>query len=145
VPLGRELGRRPPATHELVDHTSELTMRVRAPDFEALLAEATRAFAELVPGDLRGDIDDGWRDLVVQARDRVAALIGWLNEVVYLCEAEQWLPTELTAVEARDELRVRARGEALPAPFVAVKAATLHGAFVREGPEGLEAEVTLDV
>jgi hypothetical protein len=33
----------------------------------------------------------------------------------------------------------------LNAPFVLVKAATLHGAVVRESRHGLEGEVTLDV
>jgi SHS2 domain-containing protein len=40
---------------------------------------------------------------------------------------------------------VRARGHALSEPFVLVKAATLHGAKVDDGPDGLVAEVTLDI
>ena len=137
---------RAPASHELVDHTSEVTLRMRAPDFGELVSEATAAFAELVPDALRGPIDDQRREFLIKAPDRVAGLVEWLNEMVYLCDTCQWLPTEVNVTGTRKgELRIRARGEALGAPFVLVKAATLHGAFVREGGDGLEAEVTLDI
>jgi SHS2 domain-containing protein len=135
------------AGHELVDHTSEVTLRLWAPTFPALVAEATRAFADLVPPDRRGTDDGGsWRELSVEARDRAAALVGWLNEIIYLCEAEQWLPVDADVTEREGgELRVRARGVRLEMPFVLVKAATLHDATVREGDRGVEGEVTLDV
>ena len=134
------------ASHELVDHTSEVTLRLRAPDFAELIAEATLAFAELVPDALRGPMDEQRREFLIQAPDQAAGLVEWLNEAVYLCEADQWLPTEVDVSSSREgELCIRARGEALGAPFVLVKAATLHDAFVREGGDGLEAEVTLDI
>ena len=133
-------------SHELVDHTSEVTLRLRAPDFPELLREATRAFAELVPDTLRGPVDSQRRELRLQTTDPVAALVEWLNEVVFLCEADQWLPTELEVTSAgAGEIVMRARGETLGAPFVLVKAATLHAAFVRDYGAGLEAEVTLDI
>jgi SHS2 domain-containing protein len=133
------------AGHELIDHTSEVTLRLRAPTFPALLVEATRAFAELVPSEL-GQADGEWREFTVEARDRVAGLVEWLNEIVYLCEVERWLPVDVeVAVGESGELRIRARGQWLETPFVLVKAATLYNASVQEGRRGFEAEVTLDV
>ena len=132
--------------HETVDHTSEITLRVYAPTFPEVLAEATRAFGELVPIELLTDLVDEWRDFDLEASDPAASLVAWLNEIVYLCEVEQWLPVEVDAAPTRDDgLRIRARGVALAVPFVAVKAATLHGASVHEGGDGLVVEVTLDV
>jgi SHS2 domain-containing protein len=132
--------------HELVDHTSEVTMRLHAPTFSELVAEATRAFVELVPDSLRGEVRAEWRAFRIDAPDLAAGLVEWLNEIVYRCEADQWLPTEVEVEGGHDgEMRVRARGMELSAPFVLVKAATLHRAFVRPGADGLEAEVTLDV
>jgi SHS2 domain-containing protein len=134
------------AGHEMVDHTSEVTIRLRAPTFPELVEEAARAFAELVPASLRGEVDHDWRSFRIQAPDHAAALVDWLNELVYLCEVDQWLPTEVdVSTGAEGELRVHARGVSLEAPFVLVKAATLHGAVVRGGRHGLEGEVTLDV
>jgi SHS2 domain-containing protein len=135
-----------PAGHELVDHTSEITIRLRAPTFPALVAEATRAFAELVPSETTRADAGAWREFSVEARDRVAGLVEWLNEIVYLCEVEEWLPVDAeVAVGEGGELRIRARGVQLAAPFVLVKAATLHNAAVHEGRRGFEGEVTLDV
>lgn len=134
------------AGHELVDHTSEITLRLRAPTFPGLIAEATRAFAELVPASMRADTTAGRREIEVGGVDRVATLVEWLNEIVYLCEAERWMPVELEAVEeSAGGLRIRAKGVDLITPFVLVKAATLYRASVAEGPDGLVAEVTLDV
>lgn len=137
---------REPAGHELVDHTSEVTVRLWAPTFRGLVAEATRAFAGLVPPEIARTDDGTWREFGVRARDRAAALVEWLNEIVYLCDVEQWLPVEAEVSDGDDgALRIRARGVRLEAPFVLVKAATLYNAEVREGRTGLEAEVTLDV
>jgi SHS2 domain-containing protein len=137
---------RGPAGHELVDHTSEVTLRLWAATFEDLVAEATRAFADLVPAGLARADDSPAREFSVVARDRAAALVEWLNETVYLCEVERWIPVDVE-VEADENhtLRIRARGVRLEEPFVLVKAATLHNAAVREADGRLEAEVTLDV
>jgi SHS2 domain-containing protein len=134
------------AGHEVVDHTSELTVRVRAPDFPGLLSEATRAFGELVPAESRRGSSDQTREFDVTGVDRAAVLVEWLNEMAYLCEVDQWLPVEIESAEEREGgVRVRATGISLLRPFVGVKAATLHGAQVTEVPQGLSAEVTLDL
>jgi len=132
-------------SHEIVDHTSELTLRLRAPSVAALLAEATQAFLELVPQERIGATVDGIRVLRVRGGDPVALLVAWLNELVFLGEVELWLPTSLDVHEDDLGVEVHARGRRLLEPFVLVKAATLHEASVSPGRHGLEAEVTLDV
>ena len=132
--------------HEVVDHTSEITLRIRALTYPELIREATRAFTALVPDRALGAVRDTWHRFTVHASDRASGLVEWLNELVYLSEAETWLPADLE-IEAEGETRlhVRARERALEEPFVLVKAATLHGVHVREEPTGLVAEVTLDI
>lgn len=138
------MSRRP--AHEIVDHTSEIVLRLRAPTFPDLIAEAGRAFTDLIPPRLRGRADRELREFHLPGEDRPAILVDWLNELVYLAEVERWAPTE---IEARDDdasgLRIRARGIRLEAPFVLVKAATLHDLVLGEGDDGIEGEVTLDV
>ena len=130
----------------MVDHTSEITLRLRAPTFVDLIAEATRAFAELVPASMREHVTDERREFQVGGVDRAATLVEWLNEVVYLCDVDRWLPVELEVIaENAAGLRIRSKGVVLTEPFVLVKAATLHHASVTEGPQGLVGEVTLDV
>jgi SHS2 domain-containing protein len=132
--------------HDLADHTSEVVLRVHAPTFPELITEAVRGFADLVPERLLGPREAASRDLWVSATDRAAALVGLLNELVYLAEVERWVPVRVERVEEEPSgLRVRATGRRLSEPFVLVKAATLHGGVLREGPAGFRGEVTLDV
>ncbi|MBM4184324.1 MAG: archease [Gemmatimonadetes bacterium] len=143
---GKAPGRDRVAAHELVDHTSEITVRLRASTFQELLAEAARAFCELIPAAYLSREAETLRDVRITGRDRTALLVGWLNEIVYLCDVDGWLPGDVeSAHEEAEGLTLRARGAPLRTPFVLVKAATLHGASVREGPAGWEGEVTLDV
>jgi SHS2 domain-containing protein len=134
------------ARHEIVDHTSEVTLRLLAPTFEALLGEAARAFGSLVPESARSGEGPAVRELRLVGTDRAGILVEWLNEIVYLVDVDAWLPTEVDSARAADEsLVIRTRGVPLLAPFVLVKAATLHRAEVRDTASGIQAEVTLDV
>ena len=133
-------------SYEFLDHTSEVTVRLRAASFADLVAEAGRAMAELMlNGEDRESVDE-WREIQVIGSERGALLVEWMNELIYLAETEQWAPVDLEVTEVEPlQLRIRARGVSLEQPFASVKAATLHGLLVREEPEGMEAEVTLDV
>lgn len=147
--------------HQFLDHTSEIVVRLHAASFPELIAEAARAFAGLVPADAVGRDAPDARELTLEGSDPAAMLVDWMNELVFLAEAERWIPSEISVMEERDGttgpdsatdggsptsvVRVRARGRILEQPFVFVKAATLHGVEVRRGPNGIEADVTLDV
>jgi len=132
--------------HVLVDHTSEVTVRLRAPTFFGLISEATAAFGDLVPSSSKRGWSAERRTLRQHGGDHAAILVGWLNELVYLAEVDQWLPVELECLgEGDGAIDLRARGVGLDRPFVSVKAATLYNATAREGRDGWEAEVTLDV
>jgi SHS2 domain-containing protein len=169
---------RPEHSHQILDHTSEMILRLTAPDFRGLLEEAAAAFRELIPGGASsavapgGDDPDGWRETTLHGTDRGTLLVEWLNELAFLAESEPWLPTMVESVEAVDgdaaeeqgdtrerparegevpgalkapRMVVRSRGTRLARPFVLVKAATLHNLIYLEGPDGIEAEVTLDI
>lgn len=133
-------------SHELADHLSEVRLRVRAGSLGDLLAEAGRALGEL---QLRGmDVTPGgsWRHLSVSALDRSVLLADWLNELIFLAEAERWLGLDFE-MEAAEDGRVEARGWGVRlerAPGL-VKAATLHGVRVDEVAGGVEGEVILDI
>jgi SHS2 domain-containing protein len=131
--------------YDFVDHTSEITVRLRASTWGGLLQEATRAFAALVPESIELAPSSDVREFEIDAPDRAAGLVEWLNELVYAAEAELWLPMEIEVHEDGETLRVRARGATLSAPFVLVKAATLHRARVDHDDDGWTGEVTLDL
>jgi SHS2 domain-containing protein len=134
------------ASHEIIDHASELRLRIRAASMSELLAEAGRALAKIQLRQSGGAPAPKWRDIEVSASDRAALLAEWLNELIFLGETEAWVPVQFEIARATDtSARARASGMSLDRVPGLVKAATLHGLRVDEIPGGLEGEVILDV
>jgi SHS2 domain-containing protein len=118
---------------ELLDHTGEVRVRVRAPSFGELAAETGRALARIQLGSAAALPAGPWRMIEVQSTDRAALLVDWLNELIFLAETERWVPVAFqVAGDTGTELRVRARG-------IPVEEA------IRPIAGGLEAEVVFDV
>jgi len=87
-----------------------------------------------------------WRLVQVQAGDRAALVVNWLNELIYLAEVDRWIATEFTVERATDtDFAVRARGVTVDVPPSRVKAATFHGLEIAERDGLLQAHVILDV
>jgi SHS2 domain-containing protein len=139
------MGRLSPS-HEIVDHTSEVQLRLRAGSLTELLAEAGRALAAIQLGGTAGPAIGPWREFEVFSPDRASLLADWLNELVFLAETEQWVATEF-AIEPTEGRSVRARLRGVEVERVPglVKAATLHGLRLEDVPGGVEGEVILDV
>jgi SHS2 domain-containing protein len=135
-----------PASHELIDHTAELALRVRAPSFGALLGEAVAALGRLLVDEagLEGEAEE--RTLALAAPDREALLVDLLNEVLYLAETARWAPIEIVGVTGDSgHAAVRARGARLAGSPSRIKGATYHDLAVRPDGTALVAEVILDV
>ena len=134
------------ASHEIIDHASEVRLRIRAASMSELLAEAGRALAEVQLSGSGSAPAPKWRNIEVSASDRAALLAEWLNELIFLGETEAWVPVQFEVARVTDtSARVRASGMLLDRVSGLVKAATLHGLRVDEVPGGLEGEVILDV
>ena len=132
------------ASHTLEEHTGELKLRIEAPTLAELFAEAGRALAETM-----GPANDGplvAKRIEIEASDREALLVDWLNELVFLSEVEKAIFRELR-VELPSDRRLEAfasgvKVERLRNP---VKAATYHGLSVSERKDGFVATVVVDV
>ncbi|MGQ0702961.1 MAG: archease [Gemmatimonadales bacterium] len=128
------------------EESDELRLLVCASSFPEAAAEAGRALAQFAAGGAPPPSDPSWREIAVEAPDRAALLVEWINELIYRAEAEGWLGVEF---EMRDgsggRLQARVRGIPWPTRSVPVKAATLDRAQVTEGPDGVTARVTLDI
>lgn len=133
-------------SHELVEHTGEVGLRIRAGSLGDLLAEAGRALGTLELQGAPAPPEGEWRRLEVRAPDREALLVEWLNELLYRAESERWVATEFAVERAAPRAAVlRARGVWVARTPGFVKAATYHGVAVRDVPGGVEGEVVLDV
>jgi SHS2 domain-containing protein len=135
-----------PPGHEFVDHPSEAHILVRGRTMAEVATEAGLALASLTLGEPLPQATGAWLEIEVRSRDRVALLVDWLNELIFLGESERWMPLEFDVLEATATyVRARLRGAALPESPSLVKAATHHGATLEEVGGALEAHLLLDV
>jgi SHS2 domain-containing protein len=135
--------------YEVLDHKSDIELKLHAPSWRELLLEAGRALStRLWAGMLATGAGPGsWHTVELKAPDRAALLVRWLNELLYEAEAGWWVPVEFILEEASPEhLRARVRCVSVDDPPPALKAATPYGVQITPGPAGgLEATVILDV
>ena len=131
---------------EMLEHTAEMRVRVRAASFGELAAEAGRVLARMQLGRAPTAPTSAWRKIEVHSADRAALLVDWLNELIFLAETERWVPAEFQVLRDTDTmLRMLARGISVEQAPARVKAATFFGLDIHPIPEGLEAEVVFDV
>jgi SHS2 domain-containing protein len=131
---------------EIIEHTAEVQLRLRAPTLGDLAGVAGQALAELELGRVPPAAGGAWREVTVRAKDREALLVHWLNELIYLAEAERWVAVEFAPDRVTEtEWRMRARGVTVDTAPSRVKAATFHGLRIAAVADGVEADVVLDV
>ncbi len=135
--------------YEVVEHTADIGLRIRAPDRPGLFVEAARALFSLIvhhpdavrPAELRRFEIPGQQDDYL--------LFDWLNELLYAFETERLVLSEFQVELDADGLRATARGEPLdPArhgPEHEVKAITYHGLRVESSDTGWIAELIVDI
>jgi SHS2 domain-containing protein len=153
-----------------VDHTGELEIEIDAPDERAVFEEAVAAVRELTGGesaqngDGDGEIDSGSgaaagesgkieataapsesREIEVAAPDRAALLVGWLEELFFLAETQDFVPLRVTRLElAAERLEATVEGR-LGHPRHLVKAVTYHDLRLEPSGGRWRARVVLDV
>jgi SHS2 domain-containing protein len=130
-------------SYRFVEHTAELGLELEAPSLEELLAEATRAFAELVAG---SDSGAPARHLVeLELLEEQTVVADWLNELVYLADARRFVPRRLGSFKrTRTAISAEVLGyEDEPRPLV--KAVTYSNLELVGSPSGWQARVVLDV
>lgn len=132
--------------HLFEDHVGEVRLRIEAPTLAELFEEAARGLAELMLGNVSPSTTGGAEKIAIQAEDREALLVDWLNELIFLSETQSKIYTEIRVHRVSDTgLEAEVRGTAPEAIRTLVKAATLHGLKVEDSPLGFSATVVLDV
>lgn len=134
---------------ETFDHTADIGLVARGATPEELFANAALGLVDLMvdPKDLR---EETRLELSVSAQDREALLVTWLNELLYLLDAQGFVPrrsrilsmsqTELTA-ELRGERIDRSRHHVRHM----VKAVTYHDLQITHSDGLWEARVIVDL
>ncbi len=132
--------------HRREEHASEVRLRVEASSLGELFEEAGRALAEVTAEPRRGAAAGPGERVELEARDREALLVAWLNELIFRADVHALLYDDLR-VERIDEASLVAsvRGREPEAPRTPVKGAAMHGLRIEHTAAGFATTVLLDV
>jgi SHS2 domain-containing protein len=135
--------------YETFDHTADLGLRIRAPDLDALFAEAGQALFSVIVEDLTSVEPKQRLEFRLEGDEREFLLFDWLKELLYRFDSEHWLGSRFEVHVSQNGLEASAWGEPLdPARhrlLHEVKAITYHGLKVEQTRDGWLAEVIVDI
>lgn len=144
------------APYSLKEHTGELKLRLESTTLEGLFVEAARALAEIVAGEPGAEVQGAAsapgnptavvRDVRLEAPDRDALLVDWLNELIFASEHDKCVYDRVSMKSLSEQaLAAEIRGRNTERLCRPVKAATFHGLRTERDAVGWHAEVILDV
>ena len=134
-------------THEILEHTADVGILARGSTIEEAFAATAEGLAELTGAWFPGEGQE--RPVEIEGTDREALLVSWLDELLFLHEAEDAVFGGFDVDGVSDD-RLRARvlvsGRAgRDLEDVGVKAATYHRLRVEPKDGGWMARIYLDV
>jgi SHS2 domain-containing protein len=135
------------SSYEILDHTADIGLRVRAGSREALFAAAAWGMVEIV-GAASPHGSGTFVEVNLTAADAGALLVDWLNEVLFLVDARAAYVTDVLVEWAADTSMSGKVGivKGAGAPRgTELKAATYHGLSVANDEDRWHATVYFDV
>ena len=140
---------RPLSGFELIEHTADVGIAADGDTFaDALAWVAIGMFSIIADLDLVGE--NSSVDVHVESPDRDSLVVGWLNELLYIFDAHQFLPKTFEVSVNQDLTGLTASCSGEPVDlyrhifYTDVKAATYHDLEVTSGA-GWNIRVVLDV
>ncbi len=133
---------------EIVDHTADVGIIAYGADMNQTFANAARALFSLII-ELDSVKEVLYRDIELTASDQESLLVEWLNELIYLFDAEMVIFNRFDITELSDtRLRARSYGEKVDSSRhklkTGVKAATYHMLKV-DKTDGGKVQVLFDI
>jgi SHS2 domain-containing protein len=135
--------------YELIDHPAEVGLRAWGPTPEDAFTAAAEGMASVIVDPTTVRVAD-WRSVAVEADDPASLLARWLNEILYLLDAEAFVPAAFRVEHWRaTALQGQVGGEpAAPERHgfrTAVKTVTYHQLRVEQRDGVWWVEAVLDV
>jgi len=133
---------------EIIDHTADVGIVAYGSDIKELFSNAALALVSLVT-DIEDIREDLRRDLKITSQDEGGLLVEWLNELIYLLDAEHTVFRRFDIISLADGcLDAACYGEAFDPQRhtmrMGVKAATYHMLRIDKG-DGYKVQVIFDV
>ena len=133
---------------EILEHTADVGIIAYGADMEAAFANAAKAMFSLIT-ELDDVAEAVHRDIELTAADRDSLLVGWLNELIYLFDAEQMLFKRFDITRlSQTHLKARVYGHKVDSSRhklkTGVKAATYHMLEIDKS-NGCKVQVLFDI
>lgn len=124
--------------YRILEHTADVGIEALGGTSEEVFEASAEALASLLGAWFPSEGEP--RDLIVEAPDREALLVGWLDEILYLREAQDLIFGGFE-VHSLGDRQLEATVRAAPAAGreiegVGIKAATFHRLEVSRQPDG---------
>ena len=132
--------------YEEIEHTADLAIRAYGRDMKELFANAAYGMFSAMGIDLEAVRPTLRREMCLEAPDREALLVDWLNELLYLheTEGESYADFDIRAL-SETELRASIMGTKGDGTKVVIKAATFHDLKVERIDKGYVATIVFDI
>jgi SHS2 domain-containing protein len=135
--------------HEIFEHTADFGLRIRAPDLNALFAEAAKALFSAFVANRGGISPVETVNISLPAAEPEELFHDWLGELLYLFHTRRMVFCEFEVRFTDHGLEGIARGERIDRQRheieIEVKAVTWHGLKIEKTPQGYLAEVIVDI
>ncbi len=133
---------------EIIDHTADVGIRAYGADMNEAFANAAKALFSLIT-ELEDVEEILHRDIELTAPDQESLLVGWLNELIYLFDAENIIFKRFDITQLSNTyLKARGYGHKVDSSKhrlkMGVKAATYHMLKIDKG-NGYKVQVLFDI
>ena len=137
------------ADFEILNHTADIGIIAYGEDISKVFVNAARGLFSLIIDPQEVSTKKN-REIEVTAPDREALLVNWLNELIYLVDAEEVLFKEFDIIEITEtKLKAKCYGEKINSKKHhlqrEVKAATYHQLKIEQSADGWRAQVIFDI
>jgi SHS2 domain-containing protein len=137
------------ADFEILNHTADIGIIAYGEDISSVFINTAKGLFSLII-DPQEVSTKKHRDITVTAPDREALLVNWLNELIYLVDAEEVLFKEFDIIQITEtKLQAKCYGEKINSKKHhlqrEVKAATYHQLKIEQTAEGWRAQVIFDI
>jgi SHS2 domain-containing protein len=127
-----------------VEHTADWGLEVWAPDLPGLMEEAARGMFELM-GVVVSEESRCHRQLEIGADDREQLLVSFLEELLFIAEAENLAFDGFLLKLVDTNLLARLEGGFIVSRTKEIKAVTYHNLEISESKRGLKTKIVFDV
>ena len=127
-----------------MEHTADWGLEVWAPDLPGLMEEAARGMFELM-GVVVSEESRCHRQLEIGADDREQLLVSFLEELLFIAEAENLAFDGFLLKLVDTNLLARLEGGFIVSRTKEIKAVTYHNLEISESKRGLKTKIVFDV